>query len=178
MSKASLDARFLLQAEGYLELELPVPALESLRRVSAKTRETFEWSFLCAEACRCMHRYEDALPLLDYCRKLRPEVIAVYINLGWCHKRVGQLPKAIDSLRAAHRQCLTQESGEDHALVMYNLSCYYALAGQKNDMLYWLELALAKQPAYRKLIADESDFDAFRDDVDFQRLVIAVAKDD
>lgn len=178
MSKASLDARFLQQAEGYLELELPLPALESLRRVGTKTRESFEWNFLCSECYRVLERYEDALPLLERCRQLRPEFVAVYINLGWCYKRVGQLPKAIDALRAAHRQCLVQKTNTDHALVMYNLACYYSLAGQKDEVLYWLELALSKDPGFRELIAAESDFDNFRNDVDFQRLANKVANDE
>lgn len=174
MSKPALDARFLQQAEGYLELELPELALESLRKVSLSGREEFQWMLLCAEAYRLLHRYADALPLLEHCRLLRPELIGIYINLGWCHKRNGELPKAIDALRAAHRRCIMQKCEEEHALVMYNLSCYFALAGQKDDMLHWLEQALAKAPQYRRLIASEPDFDNFRDDADFRKLVDGV----
>jgi hypothetical protein len=53
---------------------------------------------------------------------------------------------------------------------MYNLSCYYSLAGRKDEMLDWLARALDKEPGYRRLIAAESDFDHFREDADFRRL--------
>ena len=33
-----------------------------------------------------------------------------------------------------------------HALVMYNLSCYYALGGRKQDTVQWLHRALRLKP--------------------------------
>jgi hypothetical protein len=56
-------------------------------------------------------------------------------------------------------------------IIMYNLSCYFALAGNKTQALSWLGRALRKEKSLRKLIPEESDFDRLRDDPDFQFVI-------
>jgi hypothetical protein len=56
------------------------------------------------------------------------------------------------------------------ALVLYNLSCYYSIAKDKEQMLGCLRSALALTPAFKVGIDDESDFDPWRDDEDFKSL--------
>ncbi len=56
-------------------------------------------------------------------------------------------------------------------IVLYNLACYLALAGEKEQALSWLGRSLRIQPSLRKLIPDDSDFDQLRHEPDF-RLVV------
>ena len=167
------DARLLEQAEGYIELDLPQPARKALQLVGPESRAGFEWNFLIAESYRAENLYDLALPHFEKAQQLKPDLIPIYISLGWCYKRADQLGRAIEALHEADRQCEKSENGDSHALVMYNLGCYYALAGQKPEMLYWLGRALGKEPEYRKLIPEETDFDHFREDPDFHHLAEA-----
>lgn len=164
------DARMMQQAEGYLELDLPNQALPLLDQVSKEGRATFNWNFLMGEALRSLKRCADALIHIEAAHRLQPENTGVYISLGWCYRRTDQLNRAISSLHEAIDIC-QRKSDDNHGLLMYNLSCYYSLAGRKRDMLRWLAKAIEKQERLRSLIADETDFDAFRNDPEFQRLV-------
>ena len=56
-------------------------------------------------------------------------------------------------------------------VVLYNLSCYYALAGQKTQALSWLARALRMDADLRRLIPDETDFDPIRNEPEFIKLV-------
>ena len=56
-------------------------------------------------------------------------------------------------------------------IVLYNLSCYYALAGDKDHALSWLGRALRMNRSMVKLVPEETDFDALRNDPDFQHLL-------
>ena len=167
------DQRLLQKAEGYLELSLPDEAISTLAEVSAQVRQTFEWCYLKGEAHRMLEEYADAAPLFEKARQLRPH-IGTSIGLGWCLKRLGRLPEAIKVLRQAEVCCRVGPAQAEHALVMYNLSCYFSLAGEKAQMLQWLRSALRKEPQYRQLIAAEPDFEPFRSDPDFQQLVETV----
>lgn len=165
------DLLLFQQAEGFVELGLPVQALDRLRRVTAQARPSFEWNFWMGELLRQTEEYGQAIPYLERARNVRPEVITTYINLGWCLKRTDQLDGAIGALLAAEEQCRAHDSGAEHALVMYNLACYHSLAGQKERMLEWLSAALAREPSYRELVISEPDFDPFRNDPDLARLL-------
>jgi tetratricopeptide (TPR) repeat protein len=163
--------RLLRAAEGYLELDLPDRALECLRDAPKEMRDTFEWNFLHGEVYRAKGGFDSAVEYLERARQLGPESIPVCISLGWCYKRLDQLRRAIEILHDAHNLCDSARDRDGYALVSYNLSCYYALAGDKAAMLQWLRKALQLQSGYRRLIPIEPDFDRFRHDVDFQKLV-------
>ena len=65
-------------------------------------------------------------------------------------------------------------SDPEQPIVLYNMSCYFALAGNKAQSLSWLGRALRMEAGLRKLIDDETDFDGLRDDPDFQLIVGAL----
>lgn len=167
------DRNRLAEAEGYLELELPRMALDTLFRVDRAHQDAFEWHYLAAESYRQLGEFDEALPHLETARRQRPDEIALYINLGWCHKRLGELERAIESLREAEPRC--RQRG-DKALVYYNLACYYALAQDKPRVLDYLKRALQLDEDYRNQIPDEPDFDSIRDDADFRNLACGQAQ--
>ena len=106
----------------------------------------------------------DALKPLEVAASLRPGDVGVAIALGWCYKRTHRLAQAIDALGRAARQ------NPDVALLHYNLSCYWSLAGNPAKSLLKLADALELDPDLRALIPNESDFDALRGNPDFDRL--------
>ena len=156
--------RQLGEAEGYLMLNMPSKALEILEGRSDWATMQFEASLLTGEALRVLDRYRDALKPLEVAASLRPGDIGVAIALGWCYKRTHRLAQAIDALGRAVRH------NPDVALLHYNLSCYWSLAGNAAKSLDEISTALDLDPDLRSLIPNESDFDALRGNPDFDRL--------
>ena len=120
------------------------------------------------EALRATRRFGDALVPLNKAAELAPSDVRVWLALGWCYKRIGEIDLAIESLERA------LEVQEDEALIYYNLACYWSIAGNKRQALDYLSRSLAMDPQYRDLVFDESDFDPIRSDPDFQALTSVI----
>jgi Flp pilus assembly protein TadD len=150
------------QAEGYLELGMSQQALDVLGRLGDGGGADLHTLYLQGEALRGLGRYAEALGTLLRVTKAEPENVRAWLALGWCHKRTGRIDLAIDALEAA------RSADPDEPLILYNLACYWSLAGGKRQALGYLERALAMDPAYRRLVDAESDFDSLRADPDFQ----------
>jgi len=156
--------RRLLRAEGYLELDLPGPALEILQNHDDWATMRFEASHLRGEALRALGRHREALKSLEVAAALRPGHVAVSIALGWCYKRTHRLAQAIDSLERACRE------HPEVALLHYNLACYWSLAGNLRRALSELRSALELDPRYAGRVGGEPDFDPIRHFPEFEAL--------
>ncbi|HXY36473.1 MAG TPA: tetratricopeptide repeat protein [Planctomycetaceae bacterium] len=162
-SKAQLDhARKLQAASGYLDLEMPAHALKALDAIAHPEATPFEFYYLRGQALRIAGRFEEALVALSNAREKRPDDLDVMMAQAWCYKRTDQLPRAISTMEEAYR------AHPKVPVVLYNIACYYALAGDKMQALSWLGRALRMEAGLQKLIADESDFNSLRNDPDFQ----------
>ena len=156
--------RQLGAAEGFLELGLPQKALEILQSRSHWATMPFEANFLTGQALRVLGRPREALRPLEAAAALRPDDLAVAMELGWCYKRTHRLAQAIDVLELARRH------HPEAPLLDYNLACYWSLARNPAKALVALASALEQEPRLRLRIADETDFDPVRDHPDFRRL--------
>jgi Flp pilus assembly protein TadD len=163
------NAKIHNEAEGYLELGLAQQALECLSRLGDPAAFEVHALYLWGEGLRTMERYFEALVPLERAAKAAPEDTRVRMALSWCYKRTGRLDLAIATLHEA----LVIEPAEP--VLHYNLACYLSLAGQRGAALRSLTQALALDPAFGKLIDDETDFDALRSDPEFQALCRRVA---
>lgn len=63
----------------------------------------------------------------------------------------------------------------EHAGVHYNLACFTGLAGEKEEALEHLRIALELRPTFRESARDDSDFDSIREDPRFGSLVAGKA---
>lgn len=160
--------RLLRESEGYLELGLPLRALDTLGRIVDPGSFRGHQQFLVGEALRALERYAEAIGPLSAAGELNPSNLDVWLALGWCHKRTGRLDRAIAALERA------LEIDEDNPLLHYNLACYFSLDRQKEPALRHLALALDRKPEYREMIPGESDFDPLRADPEFQALLTIV----
>jgi tetratricopeptide (TPR) repeat protein len=149
---------------------MPDHALEQLAEIDDPQRCPFEIHQLRGEAFRDKKEHRRALDEYHQALSERPTDLWVLMGLAWCYKRVDQLPRAIAAMEEAY-QAHPQEP-----IVLYNLSCYFALAGRKAESLSWLGRALRMESGLRQLIPAESDFALLRDDPDF-RLVAGVPGD-
>ena len=117
--------------------------------------------YLLGEALRELVAYEEALLPLERSADLLPDDIHVWLALGWCYKRTGQLAKAIDALERA----VTVDPSE--GVLHYNLACYWSLARIVTLALRMLSRALEIDGNFRDMITDEPDFDSLRSDPEF-----------
>lgn len=161
--------RRLEAAEGYLTLGMIEHALEELAQIDDPERCPFDFYRIRGEALRESEDYAPAVESFERALAEDPEDLTVLMGLAWCYKRLDQLSRSIDSMEEAYQY------HPDEPIVLYNLACYFALAGKRSLSLSWLGRALRMEPHLRKLIPDESDFDSLRDDADFQFLVGAAA---
>lgn len=158
-------AQILREAEGYLELSLPRHALTALERAESTGHINSHALYLRGEALRELHQFAEAIGPLTQAAELAPSNVHIWLALGWCQKRNGRLDLAIESLQQA------AEIDSQQAIISYNLACYWCLAKNKRQALEHLARAFDLDPNYRDLVPQEHDFDALRDDPDFQALV-------
>lgn len=168
------------EAEGYLELlsaiDRPLSAgvrnvlgqrvLATLDRLSGEPRAS--WFLMRGRALQLMERFPDAVAELERAASLDPSNLHIWLALGWCQKRNGQIDKAIEALEHA------LEADHREAIVYYNLACYWSLAENPRRAITNLKRAFELDPTYRDLVASECDFDPIRKHPTFQSLVSIV----
>lgn len=159
--------QILRAAEGYLELEMPRQALDSLSRLAEEEFNPIAW-LLKGESLRALGECEAAIVPLRKAADEAPSDMHVWLALGWCYKRIGRLDKAIESLEEA------LEAAPNEAIIHYNLACYWSLAGNKRQAILFLGQALEIDPNYRDKISDETDFDAIRQDPQFRMITSVI----
>ncbi len=156
--------RHLQAAEGYLSLGMPDHALDALTQVP-DSEFALEWQLLRGDALRAKQEHHQALECFERALELDPKSLDALLGMAWCFKRIDRLEKSIESMRIAY------EHHPKVPIVLYNLSCYYALAGNKDHALSWLGRALRMNRSMVKLVPEETDFDSLRNDPDFQHLL-------
>ena len=157
--------KLLAAAEGYLALDMPQHALESLDGIEDPQRAPFKISLLRGLAFRHLEQHAAALKALLPAYEEDPNDLSLLLTMAWCYKRTNQLSLAISTLEHAY------QTHAEEPIVLYNLSCYWTLAGNKVQALSWLGRALRMDQNLRKLIPHESDFDTLRHDPDFEMLI-------
>ncbi|QGJ70301.1 Tetratricopeptide repeat protein [Planctomycetales bacterium 10988] len=162
------------EAEGYLELGMPEHSLKAIARATdllspeedGERLPRFHRRLLLlkGEALRLLERYEEALVPLEEAAQHDQQNLELRISIAWCYKRVDQLDRAIETLEGF------QVLDPQHAIIPYNLACYWSLAGDKERALAYLETSFQMDESFRQLTAEETDFDAIREDEGFQSL--------
>ena len=157
--------RALEMAQGYLLLDMPQQALRELSAMRVAGVESAEWQRLRGEALRSALQHVEALEAFEQADRLEPDEMGTLLGIAWCQKRTDRLQDAIETMQQAYRAC------PQEPIVLYNIACYFSLAGEKRQALSWLGRALRMSPELRQLIPEETDFDPLRDDEDFQFVI-------
>lgn len=165
---ATVDAvrlkKTIAEAEGYLELGLTQHALDALQRRGSLVHCSARGCYLLGESLRELSRHREALIPLRRSATLNPGDQHVWLALGWCYKRTGQLARAIDALDRA------LSYAPNDPILHYNLACYWSLACERRPALNHLAEALKLDSGFLDLVEEEHDFDPLRADPGFQML--------
>lgn len=162
---ASQPKRHLDAAEGYLMLEMHEQALRALSHIDSSQKSSEKYYCLLGQAQQMAKQYPEALDAFQHAYDTDPENLTTLMGMAWCYKRTDQLPLAISVMEEAYH------SHAEEPVVLYNLACYFALAGDKTNALSWLGRSLRMEPGLQKLIKEEPDFDSLRGDKDFQFVI-------
>lgn len=167
MSKQSQARRekLLSEAEGYLALDMPDHALAALDEIAEPDEVRFRVFYLRGEALRSQGRHAKAMEALQHAYAIQPDDVPLLMAMAWCYKRTDQLPRSIEMMEQAY------EVKPKEAVVLYNLACYWCLAGNKAQALSWLGRAIRMDKSFRHAATTETDFDSLRHDPDFQLIV-------
>lgn len=157
--------KLLNAAEGYLMLEMPQHALECLDAIIDPERAQFTSNYLRGMVLRQMGDNQGALDAFDVAYEENSDHLSLLLAMAWCYKRTDRLDRAIATMEHAYATDPTEP------IVLYNLACYWALAGNKAQALSWLGRALRMNCDLKRLISEEQDFDQLRNDPDFELLV-------
>ena len=157
--------KLLNAAEGYLMLDMSQHALECLDSIIDPERAQFATHYLRGMVLRHMGQHQAALDAFDVALDEQPEHLSLLLAMAWCYKRTDRLEQAINMMEQAYAAQPTEP------IVLYNLACYWALAGNKPQALSWLGRALRMNHDLKRLVSDEQDFNQLRNDPDFELLV-------
>lgn len=176
--------QLLREAEGYLDLvtscadDLPLqPALRDrlakraltvLDSIQAEGIEQEDLFYLRGQAYRVMEQHHEAIQWLEEAAELNSDNVHTWLALAWCQKRIGRLDLAIQSLEEA------LSVAPDHAIIYYNLACYWSLANNPKLAIAYLARAFDIDSSYRDLVMDEPDFDAIRNHPSFLELTSVI----
>jgi tetratricopeptide (TPR) repeat protein len=95
-----------------------------------------------------------------------------YEPSGWeLWAEVGPLYQAGEYEQAADRASELVEAHPEYPMLFYNLACVESLAGRKDAAIEHLRQAGERSDRMRELAAEDSDFDAIRDDPRFKELI-------
>lgn len=157
--------RWLVEAEGYLELGLLADARQRAESVARSKQLPGPSALLLGNILR--EEGELALAAVQYRKVLRVERghIGATVGLGWCLKRLDKLDAAIKTY--VNALIWHPEEG----LLHFNLACYKSLAGDAEGALEALARALQLEPEFRELARDEEDFAPVRELPGFKVLV-------
>lgn len=157
--------RQLRAAEGYLSLGMPDHALEALTEVADSGESVLECHLLRGDALRAKLDHHRALDCFQRAHEFSPQSLEALLGMAWCYKRIDRIDESIQTMLLAYQRHPTVP------VILYNLACYHALAGNKGQALSWLGRALRMDRGMSKLIPDETDFDSLRDDPAFKHLL-------
>jgi tetratricopeptide (TPR) repeat protein len=172
--------RLIQEAEGYLDLilavsdPLPVDAnhRSRLARRAIAVLDQLDHVEFChgrahylrGQAFRLMEKYHQAIDAFQKAATIDPLNVHIMLATAWCHKRIGRIDLAIETLEEA------LDVDPDRAIVHYNLACYWSLTQNVGLVLAHLARAFELQPEYRNLVHEEPDFDCLRSHPEFLAL--------
>jgi tetratricopeptide (TPR) repeat protein len=93
-----------------------------------------------------------------------PDGWEIWAPFGRLYKE-GRYAEAADAAREAAR------AHPEYAGLLYNLACCESLAGRTDDAIEHLTLAIGRSEQFRSYAADDSDFQALREEPAFQALI-------
>jgi tetratricopeptide (TPR) repeat protein len=162
--------KLVKRAEQLRENERIVDAEEIVREALDEYEDSWQ---LWAELGHILSRkqdFEGAAEAFLTATNLEPDEFWTWLYLGHAKRDLGDYEAAIDAIENALR---VEIGYTEFYLAYYNLACYSALLGRKEEAMDYLKTALENDESLREWAREDSDLDSLRDDPGFEFLVEA-----
>lgn len=149
--------RTLMAAQGYIELEMPVEALHELDSLSEKDQEREEVFQLRLFVLMRGRLWEPALGVCMRLREVHPDCLTGYIHGAFCLHELGRTAEA-KALLLTGPPSLSKE-----ATYHYNLGCYDAVLGNRDEAHEHLKTSFAMDKKFREIAKYDPDLKSVSD---------------
>jgi tetratricopeptide (TPR) repeat protein len=149
--------RRIQAAQGYVELGLHPEARAELSQLSisaAERPDALEISALCFMG---EERWAEALPLTQKLCQMEPKEPGGYIHAAYCLHELGQTHEALDLLARGPVALKAKP------VYYYNVGCYMAKLGQKDQALKLLEQSFEMDGSLRSYAKKDPDLASLRE---------------
>ncbi len=111
--------------------------------------------------------YEDAADAFQNAAEIEPDEFWPWLYLGHAQRDLENYEAAIEATENA----LSVEIGDkEFSLAYYNLACYNALLGRKQEAMDYLTAALETDKSLKEWVREDSDLDSLHDESGFEYL--------
>ena len=145
------EERCLAAAEGYLQLEMPVEAMSEIERLPASVRQGVHSSELELASQMMQKHWSRGAELAKVLCGLKPTKRAYFLHAAYCLHETGDTLVAKSFLMSGPKSLVKD------ALFHYNMACYSAVLGDKEEASRYLMAALELDSALRKTALSDDD---------------------
>ncbi len=125
----------------------------------------YEAHFSKGNCFAALNRHEEAVSAFDKAIEHKPDYHQAHYNKG---RSLFALVRHAEAI-AAYDAGLKIKPNDLSA--MYNKACIYSFMHKKHEMLEWLAKAIAGDEKYKQMSQTDPDFEFYRNDPDFRKLV-------
>lgn len=143
--------RALTAAQGYIELDMPSEALRELDELPPEDQRTLPILQVRLFIFMRNRRWRDAMAVCDQLRALDPQQSTGFIHGAFCLHELGQTREAKDLLLQGPASLLRE------ATYYYNLGCYDAVLGNREDAVHSLEISFRMDDKFREIAKYDPD---------------------
>ena len=115
--------------------------------------------------------YEEAIEKYQEAIMYRPDYYQAYNNWGTALSDLAKTKSGSEAEELYDKAIEKFQQAIKYGGGSYNLACLYALRNRKEEALKYLDHALSRGKVSVKLVEEDNDWDAFREDPDFKRLL-------
>ena len=143
--------RHLNAAQGYLELDMPAEALEEIEALPPEIAVYAEISQLKLLILMRLREWEKALSLCKELQDRFPQLTVGYIHAAFCLHEMKRTQEAKQVLLDGPSSLLRD------ATYHYNLACYEAVLGNRDEALEYLRTSFAMNHGFRAIAKRDPD---------------------
>ncbi len=143
-------------ASGYYELGMISEALEEMNAIPDEDQQEPDVLFFRIALLLQQRNWSDALEYCETLTRLHPQKTEGYIHQAYCLHELKRTAEARKTLLSGPKKL------HKNPLYHYNLACYAAALGNRDEAQQLLETSLRMDPSLRETAAQDPDLEPLR----------------
>ena len=145
------EERYLSAAEGYLQLDMPSEAMLEIDRLPVSVRQGVHSAELELAAQMMLKQWNRGAEVARALCEIKPNKRAYFLHAAYCLHETGDTLVAKSFLMSGPKSLMKD------ALFHYNMACYSAVLGGKDEASRYLVTALELDPRLKKTALCDED---------------------